>query len=113
MPLTASHVGAVAVFALDGDALGGPDGTALHEGVRALAAPAHVVVDLGGVRYVNSSGLGMLLGALTTARDAGGDLRLAAVPARVATLLTVTRLDGVFQSFPTAGEAAASFSDAG
>lgn len=109
MSLSPTHTDGVAVFTLSGDALGGPDGTALHEGVRALARPARVVVDLGGVRHVNSTGLGMLLGALATVRDAGGDLRLAAVPPRVATLLAVTRLDDVFRSFATADEAVASF----
>jgi anti-sigma B factor antagonist len=110
MPVHATQSGAVAVFTLDGDALGGPDGTQLHEGVRALPAPAHAVVDLGGVRHMNSSGLGMLLGALATVRDGGGDLRLAAVPPRVATLLQVTRLDGTFLQFATAADAVASFS---
>lgn len=112
MDLTPTFSGNVAVFTLPGDALGGPDGTALHEGVRALSGPARVVVDLGGVRHANSTGLGLLLGALSTVRDGGGDLRLASVPPRVAMLLSVTRLDGVFQTFATADDAAASFSGA-
>lgn len=111
MSLSAISHGDVTVLTLPGDALGGPDGTALHAAVRDLAAPARVVVDLGAVRHVNSSGLGMLLGALATARDGGGDLRLAAVPERVATLLRVTRLDGTFAAFATADDAVASFTD--
>lgn len=109
MPVHAQSAGAIAVFTLDGDALGGPDGTQLHEHIRALAAPARVVVDLSGVRHMNSSGLGMLLGALATVRDGGGDLRLASVPSRVATLLQVTRLDGTFQQFASAADAVDSF----
>ncbi len=111
MPIQSSQHGQVTVLAPDADALGGPDGQALHAAVRALPAPAHVVVDLGGVRHVNSSGLGMLLGALATARDGGGDLRLAAVPDRVATLLRVTRLDGTFATFGDADTAVDSFAD--
>ena len=58
---------------------------------------------------MNSSGLGMLIGALTSVRNAGGDLRLAAVSGRVHTLLTVTKLIGVFQVFETSDAAVASF----
>ena len=101
----------VAVLSLTGDAMGGPDGSVLHEKLRELRAQGHrhVVVDLDGVERMNSSGLGMLIGALTTARNAGGDLRLAAVGDRIATLLEVTRLDAVFQSFDTVDAAVASY----
>ena len=101
----------VALLTLDGDLLGGPDGSALHDALAAARgdAPLQAVVDLSGVRFMNSSGLGMLVGALTTARNTGGDLRLAAVNGRVRTLLEVTQLDGVFVSFPTVDAAVASF----
>ena len=105
-----SHDGVV-VLSLDGDALGGPDGSALHDALHAArgASSLNAVVDLSGVRHMNSSGLGMLIGALTTARNTGGDLRLAAVGDRVRALLEVTQLDGVFAQFPTVDEAVASF----
>lgn len=102
----------VAVLRLTGDALGGPDGSALHDAlhrVRDGGAPVRAVVDLDGVRHVNSSGLGMLIGALTTARNTGGDLRLARVPSRARTLLEVTQLHDVFRSFDTVDGAVASF----
>ena len=81
----------VAVVALQGDAMGGPDGTALMEHIRALRSDGQTrfVVDLDGVERMNSSGLGMLIGALTIVRNAGGDLRLANVHARVATSRSV------------------------
>ncbi len=58
---------------------------------------------------MNSSGLGMLIGALTSARNAGGDLKLAAVPKRVQTLLSVTRLTDIFETHDTAAAAVASY----
>ena len=99
------------VVVLDGDVMGGPDGSALHERLAELkqAGRRNVVVDLGGVRFMNSSGLGMLIGALTTMRNAGGDLRLACVGERVENLLTMTKLAAVFKQFPTVEAAAASF----
>ncbi|MEM0961371.1 MAG: STAS domain-containing protein [Bacteroidota bacterium] len=112
MDIRTSDIDGVAVFSLDGDALGGPDGSALHDALHDARgdSPLRVVVDLAGIRHMNSSGLGMLIGALTTTRNTGGDLRLAAVSDRVRTLLEVTKLDGVFQQYPTAKDAAASFS---
>lgn len=103
----------VAVLSLSGDALGGPDGSALHDALHNVKGdgPLQAVVDLGGVRHMNSSGLGMLIGALTTARNSGGDLRLANVGDRIGTLLEITQLDGVFQRFDSVSGAVTSFRD--
>ncbi len=99
------------VIALSGDVMGGPDGSTLHEKLHELrsAGKRHVVVDLDGVRFMNSSGLGMLIGALTTMRNADGDLRLSRVGERVLTLLMITKLVSVFKHFETIEEAVASF----
>ena len=101
----------VAVFALTGDALGGPDGSALHDRLHTVRGdgPLQAVVDLSGVRHMNSSGLGMLIGALTTARNTGGDLRLAGVDGRIETLLKVTQLLSVFETFDTTEAAVESY----
>ena len=111
MDIRSSHHGSVIVVSLEGDALGGPDGSALHDTLHAERGdgPLNAVVDLEGVRHMNSSGLGMLIGALTSARNAGGDLKLAAVPKRVQTLLSVTRLTDVFETHDTAEAAVASY----
>ena len=59
---------------------------------------------------MNSSGLGILIGGLTTMRNNGGDLKLAAPAEKVQNLLIVTKLITIFESFDTAEEAVASFS---
>ena len=100
-----------AVLTLSGDVMGGPDGAALHDRLQQLKSTGrkNIIVDLDGVRFMNSSGLGMLIGALTTMRNAGGDLRLARVGERVQSLLVITKLATVFQHFDTVEEAVASF----
>ena len=111
MDIQISDRDGVTVLTLDGDALGGPDGSAVHDALhdaRGQGEP-RVVVDLAGVRHMNSSGLGMLIGALTTARNAGGDLRLARPNERIVTLLDVTQLRSVFRSFDTVDAAVDSF----
>ena len=100
-----------AVLALAGDVMGGPDGAALHDRLQQLKTEGrrNVVVDLDEVRFMNSSGLGMLIGALTSMRNGGGDLRLARVGQRVQSLLVITKLAAVFQCYDTVEEAVASF----
>ena len=103
----------IAVITLSGDVMGGPDGAVLHDRLQDLKAAGkrHVVIDLGSVRLMNSSGLGMLIGALTTMRNAGGDLRLARVGDRVQSLLMITKLSAVFNHHPTVDAAVRSFSE--
>ena len=111
MTLTQTTTAGVTILALDGDALGGPDGSHLLEALRALDAPVRAVADLGGVGHMNSSGLGMLVGAMTNARQGGGDLRLARISSRTGLLLRTTRLLDVFQTFETVDAAVASFQE--
>ncbi len=64
-----------------------------------------IVVDLGEVSFIDSSGLGALISGLKTARQAGGDLRLAAVPEQVLTVLRLTNLDRVLPAHDTVADA--------
>jgi anti-sigma B factor antagonist len=57
----------------------------------------HVVVDLSGTSFIDSSGLGALIAGLKRARQAGGDLRIAAPGSQVRTVLTLTNLDRVLR----------------
>ena len=57
----------------------------------------HVVVDLEGVDFIDSAGLGVLLGGLERARGAGGDLTLVATGQAVVRVLELTGLTRVFE----------------
>ena len=71
-----------------------------------------LVVDLGDVHFVDSSGLGALVSALKTVRllEGGGDIRLANVQPPVVALLEIIRLHRVFTSYPSVDLAIQSFS---
>ena len=101
----------VTVIALSGNVMGGPDATALNELVHKLLDDGirKLVIDLGDVKFVNSSGLGMLIGSMTTMRNAGGELKVAAASKKVTELIEVTRLHKVFDLQPTVAAAVASF----
>lgn len=65
------------------------------------AGTPRIVVELAQTEFVDSSGLGALIGGLKSARLAGGDLRIAAVPTGVRSVLRLTNLDRVLREYPT------------
>ncbi len=69
-----------------------------------------LVVDLGDVILMNSSGLGMLVSGMTALKKYEGRLLLAAVPDKVEELLKITRLNTIFDIYETVDEALASWS---
>ncbi|WP_147795922.1 MULTISPECIES: STAS domain-containing protein [unclassified Cellulomonas] len=64
-----------------------------------------VVVDLAETAFLDSSGLGALVGGLRTARAAGGDLRIARVGQQVRTVLELTTMDRVLRPYATVEDA--------
>lgn len=58
---------------------------------------SRVVVDLGDTIFIDSSGLGALIGGLKKARQAGGDLRIARPSEQVRMVLSLTNLDRVLR----------------
>jgi len=111
MKLSIKDSSGVTTIELEGSVLGGPDATALNETLHKLVEKGKkkVLLDLSGVQTMNSSGLGMLLNALTTVRNAGGDLKLAAASKKIESLLVITKLSTVFELHPTVKKAITSF----
>lgn len=72
----------------------------------------NLVVDLKGVSFIDSSGLGALVSALKTLKADGGqgDVRLAAVQEPVVALLEIIRLNRVFSTYPSVDNAVKSYS---
>jgi anti-sigma B factor antagonist len=101
----------VTVISLKGEVIGGPDATELRRQLYSLIEQGKkkIVVDLEHVELMNSSGLGMLIGGLTTVRNAGGDLRLAKASTKILSLFTVTKLTKVFIHFDSLRSAIESY----
>lgn len=91
----------IIILELTGKIIGGPDATTLNDKLHSLveSGKTKVIADLSKVNWMNSSGLGILIGALTTIRNAGGELRLAAVTEKIKNLLTITKLTNVFSLY--------------
>jgi anti-sigma B factor antagonist len=77
--------------------------TAIDESLH--AGKPRIVVDLTGVTFIDSSGLGALIAGLRKAREASGDVRIAGVGPQVATVLKLTNLDRVLRAYASVDEA--------
>jgi anti-sigma B factor antagonist len=111
MKLKEKMDGDIAILTLKGDLIGEPDTTNIRDKIHSLVSDEvkKVIIDMGDVNFVNSSGLGTLISALTTLKNADGDLRLAQVGKRTQNLLTITHLVKVFDIYETVDRAVASF----
>src|ERR1700680_685435 len=74
-----------------------------------LSGTPKIVVNLKGVDYVDSEGVGMLVGLLVSARNRGGDLKLVSPHKRVKDVLRRTSLDTIFRVYESDDEAVAAF----
>jgi len=90
----------------------GPETEVLRLKLKSLidGGQQRIVLDLGEVTYVDSVGLSTLVAAYTTARRAGGDLKLLHLPRGVHQLLQITRLSTVFEIYENFEAAREAFS---
>lgn len=111
MKLTSKEIGDVMVLEPKGKIMGGPDATLLHDQLHDFIdnGKKKVIIDLSKVDWMNSTGLGILISGLTTLRNNGGELKLANVTEKIQSLLTITKLVTVFESFDSVDDAVASF----
>ena len=79
----------------------------LREAVKHAIADGRprVVVEMSGVTFIDSSGLGSLVGCLKNTREASGDLRIVAPTKQVAMVLQLSNLDRVFGTYDSIQEA--------
>lgn len=66
---------------------------------------SRIIVDLSGVGFIDSSGLGALIGSLKSARQAGGDVRISGPGEQVRAVLRLTNLDRILAPYDTIEEA--------
>ena len=91
--------------------MGGPDSDYFRELIVSLIEEGtrDVVVDLGKVSWINSTGMGILLSAHNSLRRYGGDLKLVNVTSRIKNILYITKLNLIFECFDSLEDAIESF----
>jgi anti-sigma B factor antagonist len=91
----------------------GEECTLLRDQVKELLSGSkQIVLNLAGVPYIDSSGVGTLVGIFASAKAAGVTLKLAGLSGRVKDVLVITKLGSIFEVYETAEDAAASFNAA-
>lgn len=110
MEIRERQTGDVAIVELAGRLTVNDQPGMLKEAVAAAVerGARHVLLDLSGVHYIDSTRLGELIAAHVTVTRRGGRLRLVGTPARILELLAMAGLDGIFERFATTDEASAS-----
>lgn len=111
MKLVQQVDGDLLVLRLGGQLMGGPDADALRSTILSSIQQGteKILIDLGEVTWVNSTGLGVLITGHLAARAKGGSLKLIGVSKRIDSILSVTRLNTVFQVYSTEEDARRSF----
>ena len=105
------HAGDVTILVLTGQILLDDGDLALGRRIHDLVdrGCAKVVLDLGGVTYIDSSGVGMLVAKLKTLKERGGDMKLLHLDRRAESLLGTLKLLIVFETFQDEAAAVGSF----
>ncbi len=109
MKFKTTHQSGVTVIALEGNLMGGPDATTLNGKLHELidAGKTNVVIDLRGVEFMNSSGLGLLIGGISTMKNAGGSLRFANASEKISGIIAITKLGSLFDMYSSVDAAVA------
>jgi anti-sigma B factor antagonist len=95
------HHGEIVILELTGKIVIGEGSRLLSEEVATLlqAGRNRIILNLGGVTYVDSSGIGELVSRHTTTRHSGGRLVLIHLPKKISDLLRITKLLEIFEVF--------------
>jgi anti-sigma B factor antagonist len=99
------------VVHLRGKLFGGPFAEQLNKALHKLLdeGKKNIVLDLDGVTVLNSSGFGILVASYTTIKNGGGNLKLAQISNKIEGLLSITKLNQIFEQHATVEEALMSF----
>jgi len=105
------QAGDVTILDMNGEVRIGEGSIALRDAVRNLADAGNkkILLNLAGVRYIDSSGIGELIANYTTVSRQGGQLKLLNLTDRIQNLLVITKLLTVFDAYENEGEALKSF----
>ena len=111
LDLKERQAGDVTILDLSGEVRIGDSSVALRDSIRNLAdqGKKKVLLNLGGVKYIDSSGIGELIANYTTLKRGVGQPKLLNLTDRVQNLLVITKLLTVFDAYDNEAEALKSF----
>ena len=107
MQVSVEEHGDAIVIKLQGEMMLGYEANDFHEAIlKALEKnEKKIVIDMTNVHYITSWGIGILIYGYTTATNAGGKFKLAAVPENINAVIKKIKLEKVFEKYATVEEA--------
>lgn len=107
------QAGGAMILDLDGRITLGEGSGALRDAVQSTLAGGQksIILNMGNVSYVDSAGLGELVGGFTTVANQGGELKLMNVQKKMKDLMQITKLYTVFSTYENEADAVASFAN--
>lgn len=111
MQIDQRSVGDVVVLDLKGKMILGEGDELLRDKIHSLMDQGHrkVLLNLAELQYMDSAGLGAMVGAYTTVNNKQGTLKLLNLTKRIQDLLTITKLITIFETYESEAEALKSF----
>src|SRR5829696_8463042 len=103
------QAGDVTVLDLNGKVTIGEGSVALRNAIRRLLGESKILLNLGGVGYIDSSGIGELVSSFTAVNKEGGTLKLLNLTQKIQDLLAITKLLTVFDVYDDEAQALASY----
>ena len=105
------QAGDVTILDMDGKITIGEGSVALRNGIRRLLGEGKkkILLNLGNVGYVDSSGIGELVSSFTAVNKEGGQLKLLNLTQKIQDLLAITKLLTVFDTYDNEGDALGGF----
>lgn len=113
LKITTREQDGITIVMCNGRIVFGEEAAELREKIKSLLAQKKkLILNLGGVSYIDSGGLGILVSLYTSARSSGGNIKLANLTQRVGDLLQITKLLTVFEVYEGEQKALDSFKQA-
>jgi anti-sigma B factor antagonist len=111
LEVTERQAGDVTILDMSGSVRMGEGSIALRNAIRGLVEQGKkkILLNLGGVKNVDSSGIGELIANFTTVRREGGQLKLLNLTEKIQNLLVITKLLTVFDAYDSEADALNSF----
>jgi anti-sigma B factor antagonist len=110
LKIATRDVDGVTVVSCSGRIVFGDEATALRDTLKkVLDSSRQILLNLSGVSYIDSGGLGTLVGVYSSARNGGADIKLTGLGQKLRDVLQITKLVTVFEVYDTEQQAIAAF----
>ena len=99
------------VLKFDKNLVGGPEASKFHDFLAKSIEEnkTNFIIDMSGVKFVNSTGIGIIVRGFKTIKDAGGEMKLAGLSTKIKGVLSITKLTSVFSIYDTVSDAEKDF----